>query len=102
MSLGHLASVVAFLRAGYPTGVSAIGYVPLLALVPRRASDDEITVIARSLMPRPRPVDNVEVGLQITRITHEMPLPADIERVQGRLMAIESSGGQPDNRPATA
>ncbi len=82
--------IVAFLRAGYPTGMPATGYVPLLALLPRRVSDHEITVITRELMVRKRwPFDTAGVGVEITRITDEMPAPDDIERVQHRLAAHE-------------
>lgn len=84
----RVSSVVAFLRAGYPIGVCAVGYVPLLALLPRRVSDDEIAVVTRSLMPGRQPAGSVDIGVAITRITHEMPLPDDIERVQRRLASF--------------
>jgi hypothetical protein len=94
MGLGNrISRIVAFLRAGYPTGAPPFGYAPLLALLPRRVSDDEIRVIVSKFAgPRRRPVDNADVGVEITRITHEMPLPDDIERVQHRLTGIGSSG----------
>ena len=80
MGLGaRLSSIVAFLRAGYPTGMPAVGYAPLLALLPRRVSDDEISLIISKLVPRRRPVDSVDVGVEITRVTHEMPSPDDVE-----------------------
>jgi hypothetical protein len=42
MSLGDLvARMVAFVRAGYPQGVPETDYIPLLALLRRRLSDDE-------------------------------------------------------------
>lgn len=101
MGLGdRVASVVAFLRAGYPTGMPAVGYAPLLALLPRRVSDDETRLIISKLVPGRRPVDNVDVGVEITRVTHEMPLPDDIERVQRRLTAIGWPGGHPDKPKA--
>jgi Protein of unknown function (DUF3349) len=97
MGLGNrISSIIAFLRAGYPADMPRFGYVPLLALLPRRVSDDEIRVITRKLMPRRRPIDNADVGVEITRITHEMPLLDDIERVQRRLSAIGSPGGHSD------
>src|ERR1700740_3240326 len=97
MGLGaRLSSIVAFLRAGYPTGMPAVGYAPLLALLPRRVSDDEISLIISKLVPRRRPVDSVDVGVEITRVTHEMPSPDDIERVQRRLAASGSPGAHPD------
>jgi uncharacterized protein DUF3349 len=39
---GLLTRIVAFLRAGYPEGVPANDYIPLLALLRRRLSDDEV------------------------------------------------------------
>jgi hypothetical protein len=101
MGLGdRVSSIVAFLRAGYPTGVPAVGYAPLLALLPRRVSDDEIRLVISRFVPGRRPVDNIDVGVEITRVTHEMPSPDDIERVQRRLTAIGWRGGNPDKPKA--
>jgi hypothetical protein len=99
MGLGdRLSSIVAFLRAGYATGTPATGYIPLLALLPRRVSDDEITAIVSELIVRkPTPIDNADVGVEITRITREMPSLDDIERVQRRRAAIGRPGSDPDN-----
>jgi Protein of unknown function (DUF3349) len=101
MGLGDRVSrIVAFLRAGYPTGVPATGYVPLLALLRRRVSDDEIAVIASKLSVRQRPsIDNADIGVEITRVTQEMPSFDDIESVQQRLTAIGSPGSEPDKPP---
>lgn len=87
MAMGALvSSITAFLRAGYPSGAPDVGYVPLLALLPRRVSDDEVAAIAGKLLaPARRCADNVEVGVEITRVTDEMPSPHDIERVRRRL-----------------
>jgi Protein of unknown function (DUF3349) len=102
MGLGDRVSrIVAFLRAGYPTGMPAVGYAPLLALLPRRLSDDEIPLIIRKLVPRRRPVDNIDVGVEITRVTREMPSPDDIERVRRRLTAIGWLAGNPE-KPTTS
>ncbi|OIN80902.1 DUF3349 domain-containing protein [Mycobacterium malmoense] len=86
-------SVVAFLRARYPTGAPAIGYAPLLALLPRRVADDEIAAVISTLLGRKRrPIDSADVGVEITRITDELPSPDDIERVQRRLDATGWTG----------
>jgi hypothetical protein len=85
----QLARFVAFVRAGYPTGMPATGYVPLAALSRRRLCDDEITAITNELtMRRNWPVSTADVGMEITRITDEMPSPDDVERIQRRLKAI--------------
>jgi uncharacterized protein DUF3349 len=91
MSWGNRVSdVVAFLRARYPSGAPAVGYVPLLALLPRRVSEDEITRIAGALRaPGRRAIDRADVGVEITVITHEMPLLDDIARVRDRLAGDE-------------
>ena len=79
--------VVAFMRAGYPTGMPATGYLPLAALSRRRVSDDEITAVTAELMKgRQWPISTVDVGVAITRITDGMPSPDDIERVERRLI----------------
>jgi Protein of unknown function (DUF3349) len=94
----RVSSIVAFLRAGYPSGAPVTGYVPLLALLPRRVSDDEAATITSKLIGRKRPsidggIDTTDVGVEITRITDEMPSSDDIERVQRRLDVIRWSGG---------
>jgi hypothetical protein len=85
----QVARFVAFVRTGYPTGMPATGYVPLAALSRRRLCDDEITAITSELMMHRRtPVGTADVGVQITRVTHEMPSLDDIESVQRRLDTI--------------
>jgi uncharacterized protein DUF3349 len=93
MDLSHwVSSIIAFVKAGYPTGMPATGYMSLAALLTRRLSDDEITAIASELIARGHwPISTADVGVAITRITNEMPSPADIERVQRRLNAIGSA-----------
>ena len=85
--------IVDFLRAGYPAGVPAAGYAPLLALLPRRVSDDEIAEITIKLIMRGRlPVNVADVGVEITRVTDAMPSLDDIDRVQDRLASISWPG----------
>ena len=91
----RLSAIVAFLRAGYPSGTPPTGYVPLLALLRRRVTDNEIVAITRKLIARRRqPIDTADIGVEITRITNEMPSPDDIERVQHRLSAVGRSDDQ--------
>lgn len=82
-------NIVAFLRAGYPGGAPALGYAPVLALLPRRVSDDEVVTIATKLLaPERRCISNVDVGVEITRVTDELPSVDEIERVKRRLSAL--------------
>jgi hypothetical protein len=81
--------MVAFVRAGYPQGAPDTNYLPLLALLRRRLSDDEVTAVAADLaVCRELTVDIVDIGVAITRITDELPSLADLERVQRRLETI--------------
>jgi hypothetical protein len=89
-----VASIIAFLRAGHPRDAPAVGYAPLLALVPRRISDDDVATITSTLIVRKRPsIDRADVGVEITRITGEMPSLDDIARVQHRIDALGWAGG---------
>lgn len=95
MDLSHwVSSIVAFVRAGYPTGMPVTGYVPLAALSRRRVSNDEITNITRELiMRRCAPISTADVGVAITHVTNQMPSQDDIDRVQRRLQAIGCARG---------
>ncbi|HZC90601.1 MAG TPA: DUF3349 domain-containing protein [Mycobacterium sp.] len=81
-----LTSVVNWLRAGYPEGIPPTDYFPVLALLSRRLSNDEVKEVARELMTR-GDFDHVDIGVLITQMTDELPSPADIERVRERLAA---------------
>ena len=85
---GLLTRIVAFLRASYPEGIPTNDYIPLLALLRRRLSDDEVLAVATELMSTGHsPVEGTDVRLAITKLTDEMPSPEDTERVERRLIA---------------
>ncbi len=79
-----LARIVAWITAGYPEGVPGPDRVPLLALLRRRLTDDEVTAVAQTFIDRGE-FDQVDIAVMITSITDDMPTPADIERVRARL-----------------
>ena len=81
-----LNSVVAWLRAGYPDGIPPTDYLPVLALLSRRLSQDEVKAVARGLMQRDG-FDEIDIGVLITQMTDHLPSPGDIERVRERLAA---------------
>ncbi len=81
-----LNSVVAWLRAGYPDGIPPTDYFPVLALLSRRLSNDEVKLVARDLMQR-GDFDHVDIGVLITQLIDELPSPGDVERVRERLAA---------------
>jgi len=105
MALPHVvAKIVSFLRAGYPDGVPQTDYIPLLALLPRRLSHEEVATVASELAAqRLMPIEVTDIGVAITKITHEMPTQSDIDRVKARLETngwptTDSFGQPPDNR----
>ena len=81
-----LAKIAAWITAGYPEGVPGPDRVPLLALLNRRLSNDEVKALAQDLMQRGE-FDHVDIGVLITQTTDELPRPEDVERVRERLAA---------------
>ena len=81
-----LRAIVNWLRAGYPDGIPPTDYIPVLALLSRRLTNDEVKAIAGELIGR-GDFDNIDIGVAITQITDELPTPEDIERVRARLAA---------------
>jgi hypothetical protein len=77
---------VAWITAGYPEGVPGPDRVPLLALLRRRLTDDEVRTIAGELMGL-GDFDEADIGALIMQITDELPGPLDVDRVRDRLAA---------------
>ncbi|ASF11252.1 hypothetical protein NBRGN_036_00330 [Nocardia brasiliensis NBRC 14402] len=83
-----LNAIIDWLRAGYPDGVPESDYIPLLALLRRRLSEDEVRQIAAELAGSgDLPADKTDIQVLITKVTNEMPSEADVARVQTRLEA---------------
>jgi hypothetical protein len=94
-----LAAVVGWLRAGYPEGVPEADYIPLVAVLARRLSPDEVRAVAAELCRQGQlPIGNIDIGMVITKVTNELPSQEDVHRVRSRL----ALGGWPlaDPRPA--
>lgn len=81
-----LDAVVSWLRAGYPDGVPQTDYIPLLALLSRRLTGDEVKEVAAELIRR-GDFDHIDIGVMITRVTDQLPALDDLERVRQRLAA---------------
>jgi hypothetical protein len=81
-----VARIVSFLRAGYPEGVPATDTFPLLALLCRRLSDEQVVQIATELIERGcLPVEAIDIRVMITKITDQVPAPDEVERVKKHL-----------------
>jgi hypothetical protein len=81
-----LAKIVAWITAGYPEGVPGPDRVPLLSLLRRRLTDEEVKTVALELNSLGE-FDDADIGVQITQIIDAMPTPDDVERVRERLAA---------------
>ena len=70
-----LTRIVTWVRAGYPDGVPQNDYLPILALLSRRLSADEMEVVARRTDASGR-LDNADIGAEITRSPTVCPTPS--------------------------
>ncbi|MFT4041893.1 MAG: DUF3349 domain-containing protein [Gordonia sp. (in: high G+C Gram-positive bacteria)] len=87
-----LKRIVDWLRAGYPNGVPDHDFNPLLALLRRQLTEDEVTQVTHDLIresPRPpEPISKIDAGVKITEVTQELPHEADIAHVRKHLEAL--------------
>ncbi|CAM3789054.1 MULTISPECIES: DUF3349 domain-containing protein [Tsukamurella] len=89
---GFIAKIVDWLRAGYPDGVPSTDYQPLLALLDRQLTKEEVKEVTRELIDEVQltpegvePITRIDAGVAISGHTHELPLEKDIARVRERL-----------------
>lgn len=108
-----LTRVVNWLREGYPNGVPSGDYVPLVALLRRQLSEDEVHSVSRQLIHSgqvtdegPEPITSIDAGVLITKVTDELPFEADVARIRKHLEAKgwpfdpHPLDTPPDNPPA--
>jgi hypothetical protein len=86
-----LESIAAWVRKGYPDGVPRQDYIPLLALLKRRMTDNELVEVAHEIAGSGDD-DPASISAAIEALTHEAPSAADIERVRDH---IAQSGWDP-------
>ncbi|MGI5222728.1 DUF3349 domain-containing protein [Nocardia sp. CA-290969] len=81
-----LYAVIDWLRRGYPDGVPESDYIPLVALLRRRLTDEEVEQIAAEVLDSPaHPLDRTDIQVMITEVTDELPSETDVQRVLSRL-----------------
>ena len=86
----RLLGVLDWLREGYPAGVPPKDYIPLLALLRRRLTEDEVREIAHEIagLGDGGAVNgSADIGVQITKLTDAMPSPEDIALIEERLVS---------------
>jgi hypothetical protein len=92
-SLGQ--TVLDWLRAGYPEGIPAQDYAPILGVLQRRLTPEEIQGIAEGLaaqaLTSPDPITRDDIEAMIEQTVYQRASDADVARVSARLAA----GGWP-------
>ncbi|MGB4776849.1 DUF3349 domain-containing protein, partial [Microbacterium sp.] len=88
---GLIERVLAWLRRGYPEGIPAADYVPVLAVLRRRLSDEEVGHIADQLIAQGAvngEVSRVDARVLASKVLDDLPSDDDLRRVEERLAAV--------------
>lgn len=93
-----LAPVLGWLHEGYPEGVPPKDFYPLLALLARTLSDDELDSIVRTLIDESTdgPIHERDVHQAIEQVKQAPPNQSDVRDVAARLAAAGWPLGDPD------
>lgn len=83
---GIAARIVGWLREGYPAGVPDQDYVPLLALLRRRLTTEEVKAVAKALRrAEVSPAGPDDIAAAIEDLIRTTPSEEDLHRVKDRL-----------------
>jgi hypothetical protein len=85
-----LDNVLGWLHDGYPEGVPPKDYFPLLALLKRSLSEDEVVKAAQTIL-RGTDADTVtddQIRNAIEEVTEKAPNPEEIHQVASRLASV--------------
>lgn len=89
-SNGVLDNVLGWLRSGYPEGVPPKDYFPLLALLKRSLTEEEVVAAAQSVL-RSTDSDSVtrdEIRTAVQAVIEKEPNPEEIHQVASRLASV--------------
>jgi hypothetical protein len=88
---GFGANVLDWLQEGYPQGVPPKDYFPLLALLLRNLSEEEVVKAAQTVLKQSdgdAPVTAQEIRDAIRDVIAKEPNPEEINQVAGRLASV--------------
>ena len=88
---GFGANVLDWLHEGYPHGVPPKDYFPLLALLLRSLSEDEVIKAAQTVLKQSNgdePVTEEQIREAIAEVISKDPNPEEINQVAGRLDSV--------------
>jgi len=92
-------SVLNWLRAGYPEGVPPKDYIPVLALLKRSLSEEEVVKAAQAVLKQAdsdSAVTDLQIEEAIRQVTEKQPNPEEMLQVASRLASV----GWPLSSPA--
>ena len=84
-------SVLNWLRAGYPEGVPPKDYIPVLALLKRSLSEEDVVKAAQAILKQAdsdNPVTDQQIAEAIRRVTEQQPNPEAMQQVASRLASV--------------
>ncbi|KMO72805.1 uncharacterized protein DUF3349 [Mycobacterium sp. BK558] len=90
MTQNVLNNVLGWLHEGYPQGVPQTDYFPLLALLARTLSEEEVVKVAQTVLKRADSdtVTPEEIHAAIHLVTDKEPNPEEMHQVAARLASV--------------
>ncbi|KGI66759.1 DUF3349 domain-containing protein [Mycolicibacterium rufum] len=90
MAQNVLNNVLGWLHEGYPQGVPQTDYFPLLALLARTLSEEEVVKVAQTVLRRADSdtVTPEEIHAAIHLVTDKEPNPEEMHQVAARLASV--------------
>ena len=88
---GFVDNVVGLLHDGYPHGVPTKDYFPLLALLMRSLTEEEVVKAARTIVRQAdvdTPVSEEQIRSAIHEVIEKEPNPEEIHQVAARLASV--------------
>lgn len=88
---GFVDNVVGWLHDGYPQGVPPKDYFPLLALLMRSLTEEEVVKAARTILRQgdvETPVTEEQIRNAIHEVIEKEPNPEEIHQVAARLASV--------------
>ncbi|KAA0110681.1 DUF3349 domain-containing protein [Mycolicibacterium sp. P1-5] len=86
-----LENVLGWLHKGYPEGVPPTDYYPLLALLKRSLSEDEVVQAAQSILRAAdfgTPVREDQIRDAVRELIEKEPNPEELNQVAARLASV--------------
>jgi hypothetical protein len=86
-----LENVLGWLHKGYPEGVPPTDYYPLLALLKRSLSEDEVVQAAQSILRGAdfdTPVREDQIRDAVRELIEKEPTPEELNQVAARLASV--------------